>query len=173
MGKVESTSDFQSTSANLDGASNTLFGQKIRSHMQKHFCCYQHKASQMLCNKNFAYNGGTSNLILHLERKSIQYQGHGQGWGCQANTQVSATQNLTEANWVESIFGNLLANTVMWSKLTFTRLYLVRIISRKAVYEAMMESSMCQTGWLRAVGLMRNKWQEHSEMVAASTVSCW
>ena len=41
MGKVESTSDSQSTSASLDGASNTLFWKKITSHMQKHFHRYQ------------------------------------------------------------------------------------------------------------------------------------
>ena len=85
MGKVESTSDFQATSASLDGASNTLYGKKIRFHMQKHFCRYQHQASQLLCNKNLAYNGGTSNLTLHLERKSIQYQGHGQGQSIQSS----------------------------------------------------------------------------------------
>ena len=75
MGKVKSTSDFQDTSASLDGTSNTVWAKDQVPHAET-LCRYQHKASQLLCNKNLAYSGGTSNLILHLERKSIQYQGH-------------------------------------------------------------------------------------------------
>ena len=53
MGKVKSTSDFQDTSASLDGASNTLFGPKIRSHMQKHFAATNTKRANCCVTKTW------------------------------------------------------------------------------------------------------------------------
>ena len=160
MGKVESTSNFQATSASLDGASNTPF-EKIRSHMQNYFCCYQHKASRLLCNKHLACNGGTSNLILHLEKISIQYQGHGQEWGCQANTQVRATQDLAEPNWVQSILQHNISRFLSgWPWLNMTPISIICNRSLKELHNSLNLPSFSREtavttmqGWNSFLGL--------------------
>ena len=69
-GPSTSTSDLHATKPSSDAASNAPFEKKSRSYVWKYFRRHQNKADCLLCNKSFAYNGGTtSNLISHLERK--------------------------------------------------------------------------------------------------------
>ena len=63
-----------------------LFEKKSTSHVWKYFRRHQKKADCLLCNKTFCYNGGTSDLISHLNRKHPSIIKHKEEEGCPANT---------------------------------------------------------------------------------------
>jgi len=60
------------------------------TYLWMHFQCHRNRANCLLCNKTYAYNGGTtSNLISHLERKHPSNTKHEEGHQANNSRQLS------------------------------------------------------------------------------------